>query len=133
MIMNTEKGPPSVTTTKVFYDGQCPLCRREIHHYQQMKSISGIEWINISGNNAVNEEYGLSREKAMARFHVLDAQGCWHVGAYGFVEMWSQLSAMRWLAFALKKLRLLPFADWLYSWFARWRLKKRCSGTACTY
>ena len=116
---------------KVFYDGSCPLCRREIEHYQGMQGADRIHWIDITERFSEMDQYGLTLENAMARFHVLDAEGRWQTGAYGFSEMWSQLPALKWASVLLKRLYLLPAADWVYSYFARWRMKKRCSEHAC--
>ena len=116
---------------KVFYDGGCPLCRREIEHYQGMKGAETIRWIDITESSSEMLSYGLTVETAMARFHVLDAEGRWQTGAYGFSEVWSQLPALRWASLLLNRLHLLRAVDWIYTHFARWRLKKRCTGNVC--
>ncbi len=121
----------SLQAIKVFFDGGCPLCRREIDHYRGLRGAEQIEWVDITDSAAVLQEHELSLDQAMARFHVLDAQGNWQTGAYGFVEMWKQLPAMHWLARLLVGLHLVPFTDWLYTHFARWRLAKRCQDDVC--
>lgn len=77
--------------------------------------------------------FGLCRESAMARFHVLNAEGKWKTGAWGFAELWSHLSGFRLLAAALRKLRLLSLLDRAYTLFARWRFGNRCSDRACDF
>jgi predicted DCC family thiol-disulfide oxidoreductase YuxK len=116
----------------VFYDGACPLCKREIAHYQRMHGANRVEWVDITRDSARLSAHGLSFEQAMARFHVLQSDGTWHTGAYGFVALWKHLRALRWLAVGLQRLRLLPLTDWLYTRFARRRLKGRCNGSGCT-
>lgn len=115
----------------VFYDGACPLCRREIAHYRRLRGADRLAWIDIAGVNAPLATYGLSREGAMARFHVLDAAGRWQTGAFGFAELWSHLPAYRWLASTLRSLRLLPLLDRVYVRFARWRLRRACDERSC--
>ncbi|MGF1548114.1 MAG: thiol-disulfide oxidoreductase DCC family protein [Thiotrichales bacterium] len=115
----------------VFYDGACPLCRREIAHYRRMRGAERMRWIDVASNPATLAEYGLDRVAAMARFHVLDRHGRWQTGAWGFAELWSQLPRYRWLARTLRSLRVLPLLDRLYTRFARWRLQRRCNGGSC--
>ncbi|MDJ0832287.1 MAG: DUF393 domain-containing protein [Gammaproteobacteria bacterium] len=129
--MQATENSSSDSAIKVFYDGQCPMCRREIEHYQGLKGADRIDWVDITLSSEVLEQHDLTLDQAMARFHVLDGQGQWQVGAYGFVEMWKQLPAMRWLAILLGKLHLLPVTNWAYKHFARWRLARRCQDDVC--
>ena len=115
----------------VFYDGACPLCRREIAHYRRLRGAERLVWIDVSRANAPLATYGLSRERAMARFHVLDTAGRWQTGSFGFAELWSHLPAYRWLARTLRSLRLLPVLDRVYARFARWRLRRACDDRSC--
>ena len=36
--------------TKVFYDGNCPICSREIKLYKQLCLDNKVEWYDISNN-----------------------------------------------------------------------------------
>lgn len=115
----------------VFFDGSCPLCSREICHYRKLKGAENIVWVDAANNAEVLDKHGLSKDAAMARFHVLDKNGKWQTGAFGFAEMWSQLSAYRWVAALVTRLRLLPLMDKIYVRFAQWRLRRQCSDDAC--
>ena len=115
----------------IFYDGECPLCRREITHYRRLRGADRLLWIDITSDEATLAAHGLSREDAMARFHVRDAAGDWHTGAAGFVELWSHLRVYRWLASLLRSLRLVAVLDRAYTHFARWRLQRRCDADQC--
>lgn len=117
--------------TTVFYDGECPLCRREIDHYRRLQGAGSLDWIDVTRDDAALAEFGLQRQSAMARFHVIDASGHWHTGAWGFVELWRHLPAYRWVATLLTRLHLVPVLDWAYRRFARWRLQNRCSNNRC--
>jgi predicted DCC family thiol-disulfide oxidoreductase YuxK len=116
----------------VFYDGQCPLCSREIRHYRRLRGAETIQWIDITRDETSLAAHGLKHEVAMARFHVRDASGCWQTGAWGFAELWSHLPAYRWLAYTLRTLRLLPLLDRVYSVFARRRVRHPCSDESCS-
>ncbi len=121
-----KSGEPGAGCSMVFFDGACPLCRREIAHYRRRRGAEGLVWIDIAQEDARLADFGLVRATAMARFHVLDRNGQWQTGAWGFAELWSRLPAYRWLARLLRGLRLLPLLDCAYTAFARWRLQRRC-------
>ena len=125
---NVDAADPAAT---VFYDGACPLCRREIAHYRRLRGAERVLWIDIARADAPLATYGLSRELAMARLHVRDTAGHWQTGAFGFAELWSHLPGYRWLARTLRLLRLLPLLDRVYASFARWRLRRGCDERTC--
>jgi len=115
----------------VFFDGGCPLCSREIAHYRRLRGAGSLCWVDISTDDAALKFFGIDREAAMARFHVLDRRGYWQTGAWGFAELWSNLPAYRWLSVALRKLHLVSMLDKAYVRFARWRLGRMCTNGAC--
>ena len=107
------------------------MCRREIAHYRRLPAAERLRWIDIASNRAALDVHGLRREVAMARFHVRDAAGTWHTGAFAFAELWSHLPGYRWLAWSLRRLRLLGLLDRWYGPFARWRLRRRREDGIC--
>lgn len=115
----------------VFYDGQCPLCSREINHYKSLRGADHLIWIDITQDHESMNSHGLQLANAMARLHVLGTAGEWHTGAWGFIELWSHLPGYRWLSRLLRLFRLVPALDWIYTRFAGWRLKHRCKGASC--
>jgi predicted DCC family thiol-disulfide oxidoreductase YuxK len=79
----------------VLYDGGCPLCRREIALYRRAEGAEAIAWCDVSPADAAPS--GLSREEAMRRFHVIDADGRLRSGADAFIALWLSLPRWRWL------------------------------------
>jgi predicted DCC family thiol-disulfide oxidoreductase YuxK len=79
----------------VLYDGGCPLCCREIGMYQRSEGGETIGWCDVSLPGAAPP--GLSRDAAMARFHVIDADGRLVGGARAFIALWLSLPRWRWL------------------------------------
>ena len=124
----THRNAPYAT---VFFDGACPLCGAEIAHYRRLRGAQRVRWVDISEDAQALADHGLTRATAMARFHVLDADGRWQTGAWGFAELWSHLPAYRWLSYGVRKLRLLPLLDHGYRWFARWRSRRVCASGRC--
>ena len=115
----------------VFYDGGCPLCRREIAHYQRIDREQRIQWTDIQQEPHTLRAHGLSWEQAMQRMHVRDSNELMVSGAAAFVELWRHIPRYRFLA----RLVALPGINWtaeqVYSMFARRRYRSRCSDQVC--
>jgi predicted DCC family thiol-disulfide oxidoreductase YuxK len=70
--------------SEVFFDGGCPICRREIAGYQRLKGMAAVRWRDVSAEEAE----GLDRAAALARFHVRRADGSMVSGAAAFLSLW---------------------------------------------
>lgn len=75
----------------VFYDGACPLCAREISFYRRRKGAERVSWVDVSRWSEEQVAPGLSKEKALARFHVLTADGTIVSGGAAFAGLWAVL------------------------------------------
>lgn len=91
----------------MYFDGSCPLCRREIALYQGLHSTQTIQWVDVS--QPVECGDGLSCSTAMQRFHVRDEQGRLFSGAAGFSRLWRCFAGWRWLGLATA----VPPLSWL--------------------
>ena len=69
---------PSLT---VFYDGACPLCDREIAFYRSRRGAERVSWVDLTASTHETIAPGLSRQAALARFHLHGYQGWWEDGA----------------------------------------------------
>jgi predicted DCC family thiol-disulfide oxidoreductase YuxK len=121
----------STGKTTMFYDGGCPICRREVGHYQRLYQECLVQWVDISCEQDALHQYGLNYNTAMSRLHVLDQEGNLLQGAKAFVALWKVLPYYRWLAGMVQVLHLVSFLDWGYQHFAEWRLKRRENKTCC--
>lgn len=74
----------------VYYDGSCPLCLREVSHYQRLKPVSTVQWIDVSKPYLAVAHIAPSRRDALKRFHVRDATSRMHSGAMAFAVLWKQ-------------------------------------------
>lgn len=123
--MPTTDFTPDLT---VYFDGSCPLCRREISLYQGLPSKQLLHWVDVSTPTAL--PCGLTCELAMRRFHVRDAQGRLYSGAEAFSVLWRCFAGWRvlgwmtaappfsWLAEAAYRL-FLPVRPRLQAWLRR--------------
>jgi demethoxyubiquinone hydroxylase (CLK1/Coq7/Cat5 family) len=93
----------------VFFDGACPLCEREIGFYRRRPGAGAIGWVDINRCEGAVIAPGLSRADALARFHVLDADGSLVSGGAAFARLWEALPGFRWLG---RLCRTAPIA-WL--------------------
>ncbi|MGC6498605.1 MAG: thiol-disulfide oxidoreductase DCC family protein [Henriciella sp.] len=81
----------------IFYDGSCPLCRREIGFYQKQIGADQLTWQDVSRIRSGDVVEGLSCETAMARFHIRTEQGDLVQGGLAFALLWQKLPRFRWL------------------------------------
>jgi predicted DCC family thiol-disulfide oxidoreductase YuxK len=93
----TKINPADADALIVMYDGACPLCRREIGVYRGLAPVQPVEFCDVSGP-AVSLPSQLTREQALARFHVRHADGRIESGARAFIALWERLPYWRWLA-----------------------------------
>lgn len=115
----------------MFFDGGCPLCKREVAHYRALDRRNRVSWIDISRETRVLEEHGIALDAAMHSLHALDEQGRVVSGAAAFVVVWRQLPVYRHLAWLVEKSGMVPLLDRVYVRFAAWRFRRRCDGNAC--
>lgn len=90
------KAMPSPLLT-VYFDGACPVCRREITHYQRQPGADACAWIDAAFCPADALGPGLDRASAVPRFHVRLAGGRLLRGAPGFAALWRVMPGWRWL------------------------------------
>ena len=114
--MNKADSLTSSPKLTVYYDGQCPLCRAEIHHYASRKGADEICFLDASHpENDLGDN--LDRDSALGRFHVRKEDGSLMSGAAGFVAIWSALPGWRWLARAARIPGMTPLLELLYRGF----------------
>ncbi|MGD8977265.1 MAG: demethoxyubiquinone hydroxylase family protein [Gammaproteobacteria bacterium] len=105
----------------VFYDGACPLCDREISFYRRREGAGSVRWVDVSQAHQDMLAPDLTREQALARFHVRDGTGELTSGGAAFTRLWSELPGFR----TLGRIFRLPPLAWLlergYDLFLRFR------------
>jgi predicted DCC family thiol-disulfide oxidoreductase YuxK len=106
----------------LLYDGDCPLCAREVAMLQRRDRRGAIVAIDIAEPGFEASRYGLDRERLMARMHALLPDGTVVEGmevfrrAYAAVGLGWLLAPSRWPV-------LGRVFDAAYTWFARNRLR----------
>ena len=111
---------------KLFFDGGCPLCRKEINHYIKIDREKRVDWIDITQSDALLAAEGLSFAETMRLIHAVDKEGARQIGVPAFLVIWDELPGYRWLAKVVRTLRATRPLNWLYHRFANWRYARRC-------
>ncbi len=83
---------PPMNTLLVWYDGSCPLCRREIAVMRRFDRRGAIEFIDVSGPSPTTCE--IDRGALLARFHARE-DGRILSGAAAFAAMWRAIPLLR--------------------------------------
>jgi predicted DCC family thiol-disulfide oxidoreductase YuxK len=81
----------------VYFDGSCPLCQAEIGYYRRKDQAGTLCFVDVSETGAITPE-GITRQRAMERFHVRASDGRVLSGAAAFVEVWTRLPNWHWAA-----------------------------------
>ena len=77
----------------VYFDGGCPMCAKEIAHYQKLDTAGHVQWVDIAGPNP-SCPIGYEQSTLLARFHVKELDtGRMLDGAAGFVRLWRAMPA----------------------------------------
>ncbi|MEM6744662.1 MAG: DUF393 domain-containing protein [Pseudomonadota bacterium] len=91
---------------EVFYDGACPLCRREIATYRKMDGMDAIDWRDVAADEFAAPD--LDRDAALKRFHVRLESGEIVSGARAFLAVWRRSPRLGPIARLLDR---RPFVD----------------------
>ncbi len=132
---------------KLLYDGECPLCLREVNFLQKRDGDRGIvKFVDIADDNYQPEANGgVDFETAMGRIHGVLPDGTVVKDIEVFRRVYEALG-MGWV-YAITKLPLVgAIADWIYGLWADRRLaltgrpdlktivaekQQRCSQESC--
>jgi len=82
--------PPTRVT--VWFDGACPLCRREIALMRRLDRRRVLQLIDVSDTSTACP---LDRATLLARFHAQVDDGPLLVGAAAFAAVWRALPGLR--------------------------------------
>jgi predicted DCC family thiol-disulfide oxidoreductase YuxK len=96
---------PAVLT--VWFDGGCPLCRREIALFRRLDRRGAIRFEDISRQAA---ECPIDRAQLLARFHAQERGLPIVSGAAAFAAMWRAIPLLR----PLGELARLPLLLWAF-------------------
>ena len=114
------EAPPQGAVT-VFYDGACPLCRREIDLYRAQSGAEALDFVDVSAAAPGALPPETSSAQLLSRLHVADSAGRLWVGAAAFFALWQRLPSWRWLGRLGRVPLVVRATDGAYSVFLRLR------------
>jgi predicted DCC family thiol-disulfide oxidoreductase YuxK len=133
MTDNTE-APPAVAPyeVEVFYDGECPLCAKEIALIRWIDRKKRIRFTDIAVEGFNPALYGTDQSSLMAEIHGRDAEGNWLVGVEVFRRLYGAIGLGP-VAWASRAPGLSHLLDACYRFFAKNRLRftGRCAEGVC--
>ena len=141
--LRTQAGPTTPGQTwlvRVLYDGDCPLCAREIATLRHLDRGRGrIDFEDIAAPGFDASRYGVAHTELMARIHGVLPDGTRIEGVEVFRRLYGAVG-LGWLVAPTRWPLLRPIFDAAYRTFARNRLRwtgredaagRRCADGAC--
>lgn len=83
---------------KVYYDGLCIACSREITHYKTQIGAENIEFIDICASGFKPEREGLDPIQVHKEMHVRRSDGSLATRVDAFIVIWETLPKFHFLA-----------------------------------
>ncbi len=113
----------------LYYDSQCPLCRREIRTLTRLQT-GGLGFADIHDPAQASPDQP-SREQLLRRLHLKTAGGRWCIGLEANVRAWSH-TRLGWLFRPLLWPGIRAIASRVYAWWADRRYQRRYSCARCS-
>jgi predicted DCC family thiol-disulfide oxidoreductase YuxK len=86
-------------SVKVWFDGACPLCLREIALMRRLDKRGAITFVDVAAG--ADPSCPIDRTTLLARFHA-EEDGVVHSGAAAFAAMWRAIPMLRPLGLAAR-------------------------------
>ncbi len=103
---------------KVWFDGACPLCVREIALMRRLDRRGAIRFIDVAA--AADPSCPIGRAALLARFHA-EEDGVVRNGAAAFAAMWRAIPLLRPLGLAARNAAVLRVLEAAYRQFLKVR------------
>ncbi len=113
---------------RVFYDGACPLCRRERARYERLAKAGGdrVDWFDINGREDELRRLGIDPYRALTELHVEDEQHRIHRELDAYILLMKRVPLLRAVAWLIGLPLIRPLLSRLYHRSVIRRLK--CEG-----
>ena len=115
--MSRAPDPQTIPAVTVWFDGDCPLCLREIALMRRLDKRGAIAFENVAGDGSCP----IDRAELLARFHAREAGGTMVSGAAAFAALWRAIPVLA----PFGQLARLPALLWIleraYRGFLRFR------------
>ncbi|KAK9995843.1 hypothetical protein SO802_020529 [Lithocarpus litseifolius] len=119
-----EEQSPQNWTIKMLYDGDCPLCMREVNMLRERnKDYGTIKFVDISSDEYSPEEnQGLDYKTVMGRIHAILFDGTVVTDVEAFRRLYEQVG-LGWVYAITKYEPIATITDAVYGVWAKYRLQ----------
>ncbi|MFM7150802.1 MAG: thiol-disulfide oxidoreductase DCC family protein [Gemmataceae bacterium] len=117
-------------TLTIFFDGLCPLCSREISHYQgRTQGDPTVQYVDIAAEDFRAEDHGLDPRRVHEVMHVKLGDEI-RTEVQAFIAIWDRVRGYAFLGRLARLPVIYPFLWLFYQLFARirpWLPRKKAS------
>lgn len=106
-----------MTELTVWFDGDCPLCTREIALMRRLDRRGAIRFVDVANGTG---SCPIDRGRLLARFHAAE-DGRLLSGAEAFAAMWRAIPMLRPLGLMARNRWILAGLEWIYTALLRVR------------
>ncbi|KAL5544264.1 hypothetical protein UlMin_008048 [Ulmus minor] len=119
-----EESSPENWKIKMLYDGDCPLCMREVDMLRERNERFGtIKFVDISSDDYSPEEnQGLDYKTVMGRIHAILSDGTVVTDVEAFRKLYENVG-LGWVYAITKYEPINTIADAVYGFWAKYRLQ----------
>ena len=110
---------------KVFFDGVCGQCSKEISHYKNIAPPSTFLWLDVASDPDAMKEYNVTQAEALLYLHVVDEFDQIHLGSSAFALIWKKLPGWRSLGLFISLPIIKSATNQIYIFFANRRFKSK--------
>lgn len=107
---------------EVFFDGDCPLCRREINFCKRLDRKKRVRFTDIAAKDFDSTRYSVDYDRLMQTIHGRLPSGEWVEGVEVFRRLYQALG-FGWLVALTRIPGIDRMLDWAYAGFAARRLR----------
>jgi len=109
---------------KVYYDGICPICRRDRARYERWAGEAGdqVAWCDVNEHQATLREQGIDPQAALLSLHVEEEGGRIVEGIDAYVLLMRRVPRLKPVAWLIGLPVLKPLLRRLYDGWVRRRL-----------
>ncbi|MCL7940932.1 DUF393 domain-containing protein [Halomonas sp. ATCH28] len=111
---------------KVYYDGICPICRRDRARYERWAREAGdqVTWCDVNEHDETLREKGVDPQAALLSLHVEEEGGRIREGIDAYILLMRRVPRLKPLAWLIGLPGLKEALRWYYDRWVRRRLAR---------
>tara|TARA_Y100000991_G_C21774136_1_gene264350 strand:+ start:33 stop:383 length:351 start_codon:yes stop_codon:yes gene_type:complete len=86
---------------KVFYDGSCKVCSKEINFYDKHDKKNKFNWIDLNSKNKDLQSLGINKNKLLESLHIQMQDGRIVKGVNAFKVIWREYPYLKFISYVL--------------------------------